>query len=106
MNAKYLALREALARMNSSLNGGAMLASPYKPEDADKVYQMMAELIPSGTRVRATYVPNPSKPTEIVTREGVVASHAPISIDEPDFHINLSDFNGTILLPGSVLEAI
>lgn len=106
MNAKYLALREALTRMNNSMNGGAMMASPYKPEEADEVYQMMVDLVPSGTRVRATYVPNPSKPTEIVTREGVVASHAPISIDEPDFHINLSDFNGTILLPGSVLEAI
>lgn len=106
MNAKYLALREALTRINSSLNGGAMLASPYKPEDADNIYLQMIELVPTGTRVRATYVPNPSKPTEIVTREGVVGSHATISIDEPDFHINLSDFNGTILLPGSVLEAV
>jgi hypothetical protein len=106
MNAKYRALHEALNRINSTLNSAPMLASPYKPEDADNIYLKMVELVPSGTHVRATYIPNPSKPTEIITREGRVASHAAISIDEPDFHIHFSETNSTILLPGSVLEAI
>lgn len=106
MNAKYRALHEALNRINNNLNSDPMLPSPYKQEDADTIYQMMVEQIPVGTHVRMTYVPNPNKPTEIITREGRVASHAAISIDEPDFHINFFYNNSTILLPGSVLEAL
>jgi hypothetical protein len=106
MNAQYRALHEALTRINRTLTSAPMLASPYKPEDADKVYQMMVDLVPVGTHVRATYVPSPSNPTEVITREGIVTSHSPISIDEPDFHIEFFYSNSSILLPGSVLEAI
>lgn len=106
MNAKYRALHEALVRINRTLNSAPMLASPYKVEDADSVYQMMVELVPAGTPVRVTYVANPSKPTEITTREGIVSSHSPISMDEPDFHVHFADTKSSILLPGSVLEAL
>jgi hypothetical protein len=106
MNAKYRALHEALGRINSNLRSTGLLASPYKQEDADKIYDTMTELIPAGTHVRVTYIPNANKPTEIITREGRVASHAAISIDEPDFHIHFTETNSTILLPGSVLEAL
>lgn len=104
MNATYRALHEALTRINNTLTGNPLLPSPYKAEDADKVYEMMVEQVPVGTRVRVTYVPSPSKPTEIVTREGRVSSHVAISINEPDFHIHFAETNSTILLPGSVLE--
>lgn len=106
MNAKYRALHEALGRINRTLNSAPMLASPYKPEDAGSLYLSMIELVPVGTRVRVTYIANPSNPAKITTREGVVGSHATISIDEPDFHIYFEESNSTILLPGSVLEAV
>jgi hypothetical protein len=106
MNATYRALHEASARINRSMDGGGILASPYKTADAENVYQMMVELVPVGTPVRVTYIPSPDKPTNIVTREGVVSSHVHISFEEPDFHIYFANTNSTILLPGSVLEAI
>lgn len=106
MNAKYRALHEACASIHKSLDGGGIIKSPYKWEDADILFQMMVELGPVGTPVRVTYIPSPNKPTKIVSREGVVSGHGNISFDEPDFHIYFADTNSTILVRGSVLEAI
>lgn len=108
MNAKYRALHEASTRINRSLGGGGIIDSPYTSDDAEKVYQMMVDLVPVGTRVRATYIPNPDKPTEIVTQEGYIDGHERISFDEPDFrfYVVQADKRILCLLRGSVLEAI
>lgn len=105
MNAKYRALHEASDRINASLDGRGIASSPYKDVDPDNIYQMMVELVPVGARVRVTYIPSPSKPTKIMTREGVVSSHVQ-TFGEPDFQIYFAATNSTIVVPGSVLEAI
>ena len=105
MNAKYRALHEASVRINKSLDGRGIVSSPYKDSDADDIYQMMVELVPVGTPVRVTYIPSPAKLTKIMTREGFVSGHVH-TFEEPDFHIYFADTNTTIIVPGSVLEAI
>jgi hypothetical protein len=106
MNAKYRALHEASVRINKSLDARGIVNSPYKDADADNIYQMMVDLVPVGTAVRATYISNPAKPNKMVTREGTVTGHIQISFDEPDFHIYFAGTNTTSHFPGSVLEEI
>lgn len=107
MNAKYRALNEALTRINDNLSsqGEALLPSPYKQEQADRIYDMMVQLIPIGAKVKVTWVPSAGNPSSFRVGKGVVTGHSAISIHEPSFHVELED-KSSVLLPGSLLEAV
>lgn len=106
MNARYRALHEASVQINASLDGRGIRNSPYKDSDADKIYQMMVELVPEGSSVRVTYIPYPANLSKMVVKEGVVQGSEQVSWDEPHFDVYFKDSNTTIRVPGSVLEAI
>jgi hypothetical protein len=105
MNATYRAVKESLNKINNNLaaQGEALLASPYKQADADALYERLIGLVTTGTEVVATYMSKANDYSSLKTFEGKVTGCAPISIDEPSFHI--TDSRGfSILLPGSVLD--
>lgn len=106
MNAKYHAIHQALTKINQNLDarGTALMASPYSEDDPDRLYQMLIELVPVGSKVSATYMSMPGDVSTLKTVEGVVSSCSPISRSEPSFHIDLG--KAGILLPGSVLTEL
>lgn len=106
MTLTYHAAKEALHKINSNLSaqGTAMLASPYVPKDAEKLYDLLISFIPVGTEVKAVYLSKANELTSVKEFTGKVTGHFAASKAEPSFHI--SDGKSTILLPGSVLEII
>lgn len=104
MNSVYHAVKEALNKIDDNLSaqGQAILASPYVPEDADKLYTALINLIPAGAKVKAVYFSKANDMSSMKEIHGTVTGHASISKHEPSFHVEHNGF--TILLPGSVLE--
>ena len=104
MNITYHAVKESLNKIDDNLEarGAALLASPYRKEDASKLYDMLIELIPAGSKVKAVYFSKANDVSSLKEIHGTVTGHASISKHEPSFHVEHDGF--TILLPGSVLE--
>lgn len=106
MTITYAAVKEAMNKIDANLDaiGSALLPSPYKSSDAEKLYDMLIEMIPVGTPVKATYLARANDLVSLKEITGTVTGHATIAKSEPFFHV--ANETGTVLLPGCLLEIL
>lgn len=106
MTLTYAAVKEAMNKIDANLEamGTALLPSPYKSADAEHLYGILIGMIPPGTTVKATYLARANDLVSLKEITGTVTGHATIAKSEPFFHVESE--TGSVLLPGSLLEAI
>lgn len=106
MTLTYAAVKEALNKIDANLDaiGSALLPSPYKSSDIEKLYGMLIDMIPVGTPVKATYLARANDLVSLKEITGKVTGHSTIAKAEPFFHI--ANETGSVLLPGSLIEIL
>lgn len=106
MTLTYAAVQEALNKIDANLDamGDALLPSPYKSSDTTKLYDILIGMIPAGTPVKATYLARANDLVSLKEITGTVTGHSTIAKSEPFFHVESE--NGSVLLPGSLLEIL